>query len=317
MTHTAHLVRPERWGLILAGGDGVRLRPLTRRIAGDDRPKQFCRVLGRETLLDQTRRRSALVIPPEQTFPIVTSAHERFYASLLADLPSRRVVVQPENRGTASAILLGLLRIAASAPMAPVALFPSDHYVSDEDAFALSVDSAFRAVGARPELVILLGITPESPEVDYGWIEPADPILDKGVADVRRVRRFWEKPSPAFARALLTRGCLWNSFVMVSSAPALLSLIGNAVPDLYDLFSAVRPALDTLLEGEAIRALYARIPPTNFSRHVLGGHPANLAVLPVRGVSWSDLGKPRRVLATLAHAGIHPEWAGRAAATPA
>jgi mannose-1-phosphate guanylyltransferase len=115
---------------------------------------------------------------------------------------------------------------------------------------------------------------------------------------------------------LLARGCLWNSFVMVARLPALLTLIRRAMPGLYYSFAAVGPLIDTLLEGEAIRTLYTRILSTNFSRQALAGHPANLAVLPVSGVGWSDLGNPRRVLATLARARIHAEWA-ESAATPA
>ena len=297
------------WGLILAGGEGTRLLPLTRRIAGDERPKQFCRILGPETLLEQTRRRSALVIPPEQTIVVVTRSHERFYAPLLGDVPPRCAVVQPENRGTAPAILYGLLRICAVGPMDAVAVFPSDHYVSDDDGFMAHVQAAFGAVDARPDLAILLGITPESAEVEYGWIEPAEPIPAPEPAPLYRVGRFWEKPSPLRARMLLARGCLWNTFVMVARVPALLTLIRHAMPGLYYSFAAVTPAIDTLLEGEAIRTLYSKIPSTNFCREVLAMRPANLAVLPVSGVSWSDLGNPRRVMATLSRARIHTEWA--------
>jgi mannose-1-phosphate guanylyltransferase len=303
------------WGMILAGGEGIRLLPLTRRIAGDERPKQFCSILGQETLLDETRRRCALTIAPDRTLVVVTRAHERFYAPLLADVPPQCVVVQPESRGTAPAILYGLLRIGAAGPVDAVGVFPSDHYVSDDKAFMIHVNSAFTAVAARPDLVILLGIAPENPEVEYGWIEPDEPI--PGPGRLYRVRRFWEKPSPARARMLLARGCLWNSFVMVARVPTLLTLIRRAIPDLYYAFSAVGPALDTLMESEAIRTLYSRIPPTNFSRRALAGHPANLAVLPVSGVAWSDLGNPRRVLTALARGRFHPAGAEPISATPA
>ena len=123
------------WALVLAGGEGRRLRRLTRRITGDDRPKQFCRVLDRDTLLEQTLRRSALLVPRERTLAVVVDAHERFYAPLLSGFPALGVAIQPENRGTAPAVLYGLLHVMAAAPERPVVIFPSDHYVSNDAAF--------------------------------------------------------------------------------------------------------------------------------------------------------------------------------------
>jgi mannose-1-phosphate guanylyltransferase len=301
----------ERWGLILAGGDGLRLRPLTRLIAGDERPKQFCSVLGRESLLEQTRRRAALAIPPARTLVVLTQTHERYYAPLVAGMPPHCVIVQPENRGTAAAILYGVLRIAATEPLGAVAILPSDHYVSDDSVFMGHVAAAFSAVRARPELVALLGITPECAETEYGWIEPAEPIPGSALL---RVARFWEKPVPLLARLLLDRGCLWNSFVMVARIPALLALIRSAAPDLERAFAAIQPMLGTVAEHGAVRALYRKLTPLSFSDDVLATRPANLAVLPVEGVRWSDWGQPKRVMETLGRLGIEPVWAGRATA---
>ena len=312
--HKARWSDQEPSAIILAGGDGTRLRSLTRRIVGDERPKQFCPILGRKTLLEQTRRRTALVIPPERTSLVVVRSHHRFYAPLVAVEPAGTLVVQPENRGTAPAIVLGLLHLADVAPGGPVAIFPSDHYVSDDEVFMAHVEDAFRVLQDRPDLLILLGITPDSPEVGYGWIEPAGAIGGQQARTPYRVRQFWEKPSFALARDLLARGCLWNSFVMVSCVPTLLTLIRRALPDLYYRFAGIRSALDTFREEEAVRALYARLPSTNFSSGVLAACPANLAVLPVNGTEWSDWGEPRRVLATLVRLGIHPEWAEPGAA---
>ena len=167
--------RSHRWGLILAGGDGKRLLPLTRRIAGDDRPKQFCAVLGNETLLHQTQRRVSRLIQPWRTLLVLTSAHEPFYADEVAGIPSSRLLIQPSNQGTAPAILYSLLRLREMDPKGVVAFFPSDHHFSDDEAFTDHIDSAYAAVASRPEVVILLGIPPETPEVEYGWIEPGDP----------------------------------------------------------------------------------------------------------------------------------------------
>ena len=168
------------------------------------------------------------------------------------------------------------------------------------------VTAALEVVRARPGLVVLLGVAPDAADPGYGWIEPAGPIPGVGLL---RVRHFWEKPSAALARELWTAGCLWNSFVMVGGGPALLTLIRRAAPALHDAFSLIRPSLGTPIEAEAVRQLYTRMPPVDFSRQVLARRPGNLAVLPVNGVDWSDLGEPRRVLATLSRLGIRPEWA--------
>ena len=111
-------------------GDGTRLKSLTRKIAGDERPKQFCSVLGRRTLIEETQERAALELDPERTLYVVNRMHEPYYAPLLAGEPAAKLVIQPRNRGTAPAILYSLLRIAAFDPNAVVAFFPSDHYTT-------------------------------------------------------------------------------------------------------------------------------------------------------------------------------------------
>ena len=108
--------RENEWAVILAGGDGTRLKSLTRQIAGDERPKQFCSVLGKATLLEETRARAALELARHRTLSVVNRIHESYYAPILNNEPASNLVVQPSNRGTAPAILYSLLRIAAVDP---------------------------------------------------------------------------------------------------------------------------------------------------------------------------------------------------------
>ena len=307
----AHQSAGNEWAVILAGGDGTRLKSLTRRIAGDERPKQFCSVLGHATLLEETQYRAGLELSPERTLYVVNRAHENYYAPILGDEQVENRVVQPSNRGTAAAILYSLLRIAARDPKAVVAFFPSDHYISDDAKFMAQIRHALDSANQRRDLVVLLGLVPESPEVEYGWIEPAQPI--RGQAKVFGVRRFWEKPNRMLAQVLQLRGCLWNSFVMVASVQALLEIIERAIPELHRSFANLAPLFGSDGEAKAIDLLYDRLQEVNFSHQVLALKPERLAVLKVTGVRWNDLGEPKRVMASLDIAGVRPHWAEAAA----
>lgn len=297
------ITTPERRALILAGGDGTRLNSFTRNLTGDERPKQFAPIIGGQTLLDQTRRRVALSIPEEHTSIVVTKKHERFYDSLRS---TTRLLVQPENKGTAPGIIFPLLRIAAETPNATVAIFPSDHYFADDDLFMQYVETGFEAVQRTPEYVTLLGISPDSPEVEFGWIETITPTSARELATVRR---FWEKPSSGVARRLMERGCLWNSFVMVGRVETFLAMIRRALPEVFSYFAALIPVLGTRDEFLNLRTLYSWLSDINFSKQVLEQRPQDLNVIRVENVGWSDLGDPARVLATLSRIGVESQIA--------
>jgi mannose-1-phosphate guanylyltransferase len=277
-----------RWGVILAGGDGTRLLPLTRKISGDDRPKQFCALTGGETLLDQTRRRVSGLITDRQTLFLLTQTHERFYADQLACVPEERLLVQPYNRGTAAAIAYSLTHIERLDPAAVVAFFPSDHHFANDAPFAAHMDLAFTQAELDPERVILLGIQADAPEESYGWIEPGNRVAGGAVSEVRR---FWEKPSRTVAAQLMRDGCLWNSFVMVGRASAFLAMIRRTLPELLAPFAG--------MQSSALNEIYAKIPAANFSDDVLSARPSDLTVLPAQGLGWSDLGEPQRVLSAI------------------
>ena len=294
-----------QWAIILAGGDGTRLQSMTRAITGDNRPKQFVPVIGRSTLLDQTRRRVALSFDPSRTSIVVTQKHRRFYGPIANEISPSLLLEQPVNKGTAPAILYALLHVATKSPNAIVALFPSDHFFADDEEFMSHIDVAIDAVKVQPETVMLLGITPTAPETEYGWIEPEPSILASVEKSITRVKKFWEKPGANLASSLMKRGCLWNSFVMVGRVDALLKMTRAALPEMFAAFTAVR----TRFEAAALAEVYSRIDDSNFSHQVLAVRPQDLMVVRVGDVGWSDLGEPKRVLSTLARIGVESELA--------
>ena len=293
---------PKPSAVILAGGDGTRLKSLTRFISGDARPKQFCPIFGDRTLLGETRARLAKLIPAERTLFVVQDAHEPFYREELGSVDPRLVLSQPGNKGTAVAIAYAVAKILAKEPDGMVACFPADHHYDHDAPFLAAMERAVHVAARNQRSLTLLGVQAYSPETEYGWIEPE--FEDREFA---RVRRFFEKPSLSRAQELLARGCLWNTFVMIGKARAFAEMIHAAAPGLMEsMHQIVRHGG---LSDPRCRRIFTVLPEVDFSHGVLALETNRLLVFPLRGVRWSDLGKPERVIETLAEAGIRPRWA--------
>ncbi|MGH7350030.1 MAG: sugar phosphate nucleotidyltransferase, partial [Candidatus Rokuibacteriota bacterium] len=161
------------WGMVLAGGEGVRLRPLVQEALGEDRPKQYVKLLGPRSLLRQTLDRVALGISGERIVVVTVRRHTAYIGEEFAGSSQPPyVLVQPDDRGTAAAILYAAHWIAWRDPAATVAIFPSDHFILGEATFMAHVTEVARSLERHPDRVVLLGAPPISPEGEYGWIEP-------------------------------------------------------------------------------------------------------------------------------------------------
>src|SRR5262249_48285783 len=148
---TAMRRESQRWALVLAGGDGTRLRELTELIAGTPIPKQYCRIHDGRSLLETTLARIAPLVPAAHTLVIVNNNHLGFAREQLRDLPAGNVLVQPHNRDTGPGLLFALLGLARRDPCATVAVFPSDHYVGNPSAFRAHVERVERVVQEFPQ----------------------------------------------------------------------------------------------------------------------------------------------------------------------
>jgi mannose-1-phosphate guanylyltransferase len=299
------------WAVVLAGGSGERLRPLTRALYGYDLPKQFAAFDGSGSLLQQTVDRTAPLVPGHRTLVVVGRQHAALAREQLAGHPEVEIVSQPCNLDTGPGILLPLSMIRARDSMADVALFPSDHHIPRPDSFLAAVRAAAGAVTQAPERLYLLGARAETPETDYGWILPGAPmsvIPDAGLT--LTVRRFVEKPHPEVARDLLARGALWNMFVSVGRIGTYWAAAQSSLPyhtSLYEDWAMSRPGLE---QAWSLDTIYRNMEPANFSRSVLE-KADNLAVVPVDDSGWSDLGVPERVLRALGVDVMRPMQSGK------
>ncbi len=287
------------WGVILAGGDGARLAPLTSALHGNGLPKQFAAIDSQRSLMQTTVERMSGLIAPQRTLVIVGESHETVARAQLERYPGVRVIAQPRNIGTGPGVLLPLAWILAHDSTAEVTVFPSDHYIPNPEPFLQAVEEALWAVRAHPDLITLLGVVPDRAETDYGWILPGASIPGAAHADLRLVRRFVEKPSPPAARWLLKRHALWNTFTLVGRLDTYWALARRCLTWHAQLFERYARTIDHVDEKAALSSLYRELPPADFSRAALG-HAANLAAVPVEGSGWCDWGRPERVIRSLA-----------------
>ncbi len=284
------------WALILAAGEGTRLRTLTTTAGGLTVPKQFCSLHGGASLLEEAMERGESVVRPHRVTTVVAAQHRRWWDMPLRALPRENIIVQPENRGTAAGLLLPLLHVLQRDPDAVVVVLPADHYVREEAVLAVSLRCALECARADRRHVYLLGLAPERFDSELGYIVP-----DQGVArGAAAVRRFVEKPSLDLAEELVDRGALWNAFILAASAGALLDLYRNRQAGLAgSMAAAVNADPPSPHALSAVHRLYRTLPTLDFSKDVMEGQEDSLRVVRVPNCGWNDLGTPQRVAETL------------------
>ena len=292
---------PSVWALILAGGDGSRLRALTTKPCGTAVPKQFCSLDGGRSLLEDAILRASTLVPPERISTVVAHQHRQWWSEIgeLTRLPQHNLFVQPRNRGTGIGILYSLLHILAKDPEARVVVFPSDHYVREEPVLRDALRLALRRVEEGKDRPVLLGVEPDQSDTDLGYILPGGPDAAGG----QTVEKFIEKPSADVASDLIEQGGLWNALIIAASAQTLVNMF-------LPRYSQVVMEMQVILRRgwnmgfpasgwPSLVDLYTRLPSLDFSRDILEDKVASLCVLRVPPCGWNDLGTPRRVAATL------------------
>jgi len=299
----------DRWGIILSGGNGTRLRDLVYRKRADYLPKQYLNFIGKRSMLEHTLHRAENLIPAQKLLIVIAKEHLQFdeVRRQIASRPRECIIIQPQNKDTGAGILLPLMHLHKRDPAAVVTVFPSDHFILEEDLFMRHVERAFRIVESDGARIVLLGTEPNEPDPEYGYIvydgRIEDPDLDGG----RTVEMFVEKPSADAAKTIMRKGALWNTLVLVVTCKTLLQAIKRATPELYRSFEPIQDAIGTPDEQRVIERVYQKLPSLNFSKGVLETlsyeNRQNLRVLPVRGVTWKDWGTSDRLSKTLRQLG--------------
>ena len=300
------------WSIVLAGGDGLRMKEFIKCRLSYEKPKQYCAFTGKRSMFQHTLDRAATLTPWERVVIVAARDHHQEEVwSQLDSRPAGMVLLQPKNMDTAAGIFLPLTFILARDPQATVMIYPSDHFIHPVDHFVAAVDHAVRGstlLGGRP---VLLAAKPDTLELEYGWIKPGGFLGWTGMAPVHAVETFFEKPDEGTARASWADGSLWNTMIVAAKAKALWSLGWKCFPDMMRLFERLKEAIDTAEELRVLDAIYEEMPRRNFSSHLLQRVPDQLAVMEMRDILWSDWGHPDRIADTLDKIGKQPVFAER------
>ena len=306
----------DRWGIILSGGNGKRLRDFVYRRRADYLPKQYLNLIGKRSMLEHTLHRAEKLIPAQKLLVVIAREHLQFdeVRRQIASRPQGCIIIQPENKDTGPGILLPLTHLYKRYPDAIVSIFPSDHFILEEDLFMRHVERAFRIVESNGSRIVLLGVDPNEPDPEYGFIVPGEAIDDLGIDEGRKVEMFVERPPMEAAKKIIRTGALWNTLVLVVRCKTLLQAIQHATPELHRSFEPIENAIGTVDEQRVIEQVYQKLPSLNFSERVLEilsfKDRQNLRVLPVRGVNWKDWGTRDRVSSTLRQLGGESDYVG-------
>jgi mannose-1-phosphate guanylyltransferase len=236
--------------------------------------------------------RAKRITRPARIVTVVAAHHREWWGDLVPGSMISGMMVQPENRGTGAGVLLPLLRVLRRNRDAVVAILPADQYVADEATLACSLAHAVSVV-ERGRRVVLLGMAPQGPDPDYGWIVAGESEED----GTRRIISFVEKPGARTARDLYRSGASVSSLIVVARGRALLALFQSATPSLLAALARV-PGEDeapSVPEAAALERAYEALPPADFSRDVLQRSAPQLRLLAVPPCGWIDLGTPERL----------------------
>jgi mannose-1-phosphate guanylyltransferase/mannose-6-phosphate isomerase len=268
------------YAVIMAGGKGTRFWPVSR----ESFPKQFLKLVGERTLLQDTIHRLDGEVDPENIIIVTTRGQKDIVEWQVKEVASGvDTIVEPEGKNTAPAIALVAFKLHRRNPDAVMLVMPSDHFIED----AILLRSTLRKAVPFTERgrIITFGIRPTRPETGYGYIKAGEAIE----GDMHEVARFVEKPDRETAeRYLKEGGYFWNSGMFLFRAGDMVEELRTHMPDLYEAFARAADSLDSPEEEEAVARAYGEVADESIDYGVM--EKSTNVAMQVAEFPWSDIG---------------------------
>jgi mannose-1-phosphate guanylyltransferase len=269
------------YALIMAGGGGTRLWPLSRK----NRPKQLLKLLGERSMFEMAVDRLLPLFPPERILVVSSAAYAKLLREQRPVLPEENFLVEPEPRNTAPAIGLAAVNVRRRDAQAIMACVTADHFIGNEASFRDLLAAAAGVAQQGP--LVTLGIHPTFPCTGYGYIQCGEAQGVWGGFQAFGVERFKEKPNLPEAEAMLADGLhSWNSGMFVWRVDRVLEEFARQMPELYQVLAAIEA------EPAALEKRWGQAPKMSIDYGIMEGaaKAGAVAVIPAESLNWSDIG---------------------------
>lgn len=270
-----------RHAVIMAGGSGTRLWPLSRR----RRPKQLLRIIEGRSLLRMAYERLAVLLPPERIHVITLAEHLPAVAAELPELPAVNLIGEPVGRDTANAVALSAGILHARDPATIMGVFTADHVIRPVEQFAEIVRLGYETAERQPDALITFGILPTEPHTGMGYVHRGEPVAP----GVYRVQRFREKPNLEAAKSYVASGdYYWNSGMFVWPTATILEQLRANLPETHDVALRLGAAWGTPAGRAPAENVYGGLKKISIDFAVMEKAPRVLVV--EMALQWSDVG---------------------------
>jgi mannose-1-phosphate guanylyltransferase len=270
--------------VIMAGGGGTRLWPLSRKV----RPKQMLPLVDDRTLFQAAVQRLDGLFSPDRIYVVTVEEQAMELQKQAPGIPQANYLLEPMPRGTASVVGFAAVAIQARDPRGTMAVVTADHIINNEEKYRQLLMSAYQA--AQDDYLVTLGIMPTHAATGYGYIQQGEQIGTYKNLEVYRALRFREKPSEEGARTMLASGDhAWNSGMFVWRVDRVMEEFARQMPDLNSKLAEISSVWDQPKNLEVIRRVWPTIQPQTIDYGIME-NAENVAVIPARGLGWSDVG---------------------------